>query len=68
MKTIYFRYGSTRGTISFNGGDASAPILLDGDSTGYQTADARHSLERAVQMVLERAFGGPVDLADVVLS
>lgn len=62
---VKFTYGSTKGVITWNGADASAPILLDGDSTGYQTADASHRLETAVELVLSKAFGEHVDAAAV---
>jgi hypothetical protein len=62
---IKFTYGSTSGVITWDGADASAPILLDGDSTGYQTADASHRLSNAVELVLSKAFGEHVDAGAV---
>jgi hypothetical protein len=62
---IKFTYGNTQGVITWNGAEASAPILLDGDSTGYQTADASHRLSTAVELVLSKAFGEHVDAAAV---
>jgi hypothetical protein len=60
-QNIKFTYGSTQGTLTWDGARAEAPILLDGDSTGFQTADANHRIESAFGLVLSMAFGEPVD-------
>lgn len=38
--------------MQWDGSNASAPIILDGIETGYQTADARHDTEQAVRLAL----------------
>ena len=48
---VRITYGSDRIVMSWDGSEASAPIWLDGQSTQYQTADARHRLDRAVRLV-----------------
>lgn len=65
---IKFTCGSTKGVITFDGSQASAPILLDGGSTGFQTADARHRTEEAVRLVLSKAFDEEIDMDDVTYS
>lgn len=62
---VKFTYGSTTGVITWDGSNAAAPILLDGDSTGLQTADARHNLSDAIELVLSKAFAEDVDMDDV---
>lgn len=41
---------------------ASSPIMMDGDSTPYQVADAKHRRKEAAIMLLAYAWsnGGPV--------
>lgn len=41
---------------------ANSPILMDGDSTPYQVADARHRRQEAAEMLLSWAWnqGGAV--------
>lgn len=63
---VLITVGSDTITMTWNGAEATAPILLDGVATGYQTADARHDLERAAHLAVERAFG-PVAWDEVVV-
>lgn len=44
--------GDVRATFSGDFAQASSPIMLDGDSTPYQVADARHRPEEAAEMLL----------------
>lgn len=53
---IEITYGETV-VMQWDGAQASAPILVDGDSTGYQTADARHRTEEAVRLVCAKMWG-----------
>lgn len=46
-------YGDTY-TVSGNFAEGSAPVLFDGEPTQYQTADFRHSPERAMRRQLEQ--------------
>lgn len=62
---INWTYGSSKGVITWNGEEASAPILLNGDSTGFLTADAGHSATNALKMVLRREFGLDMDLDQI---
>lgn len=51
------------------GGDFSAAasaITLDGEPTGYQVADFRHSLRDAAAQIIRDAFHGEVDEAEVL--
>lgn len=51
MAQIKITYGTESVVMSWDGAQASAPILADGDSTPYQTADARHRTALAVALV-----------------
>jgi hypothetical protein len=62
---IKFRYGATSGVITWDDAQASAPILLDGVETGFQTADASHNLNQAIELVLTKEFGDPVSHKEV---
>lgn len=48
-------------TMEWDGTQASAPIILDGIETGYQTADARHRTEEAVRLALREYCKGEGD-------
>jgi hypothetical protein len=48
MTKINITYGGETVTMTWDGANASAPILVDGETTPYQTADARHSTAKAV--------------------
>lgn len=50
-------YGSNRHIMGWDGTQASMPIFFDGSPTPFQTADARHSTDKAVRLVLEWAYG-----------
>ena len=65
MQNVKFTYGSTTGVIGWDATRSEAPILLDGDSTGFNTADAGHSFERALGLVLSQAFDTHIDGRDV---
>lgn len=53
--------GDTRLNFSANFAQASSPILMEGDSTPFQVADARHSAARAAEMLIGycHSEGGP---------
>lgn len=59
--SIRITYGDDVCTMTWDGVQASAPILLDGVSTGYQTADARHRVGEAVRLVAGRQWGTVYD-------
>lgn len=54
--------GNERATFSANFAEASSPILIDGRSTPFQVADARHRETRAAQILIDwcRSQGGPI--------
>ena len=58
--------GDVRGTIEADFAQASSPILLDGDSTPFHVADARHCYERAAKLVIDwcRSQGGEIIAED----
>jgi hypothetical protein len=45
--------GKQVATMTADFAQASSPILLDGESTPYQVADARHRTGKAAEMLLE---------------
>ena len=47
---IKITYGEETVTMVWDSAQASAPITVDGESTPYQTADARHSTAQAVRL------------------
>jgi hypothetical protein len=49
--------GSTTVVVEYDGSQASAPIVVDGVSTQYQTADARHHTDAAMRLAASVAFG-----------
>lgn len=51
-------------TFSGNFSQASSPLFLDGNSTPFQVADARHSSARAAQLLLDWCEGQGGDLLD----
>ena len=51
IETIRITYGSDTVIMTWDGTQASAPIRVDGTSTQYQTADARHRTADAVRLV-----------------
>lgn len=53
---IVIKFGSDTVTMSWDGAQASAPILVDGEPTGYQTADARHRTADAVRLAAGRVW------------
>jgi hypothetical protein len=48
--TVKIKYGSNTIVMSWDGAQASAPILVNGEPTQYQTADARHRTQLAVAL------------------
>lgn len=75
MTDIIITYGDDSITMSWDGAQASAPILVDGTETQYRTADARHRTCRAVLLVARQTWpdaewptmpsgGAAVDTAD----
>jgi hypothetical protein len=54
--TIKIKYGSETVTLSCNLADASAPLVVDGEGTQYQTADARHRADLAVALACSVAW------------
>lgn len=55
--TVRITYAGETVTMTWDGAQASAPILVDGDATGYQTADARHRTGAAVRLACSRVWG-----------
>ena len=55
--TIKITNGSDVYTMTANFADASSPIMLDGASTPFQVADARHSPANAVDLVMDWCDG-----------
>lgn len=53
---VKITYGGESITMSWDGSEASAPIKVDGESTPYQTADARHRADRAVRLAARLAW------------
>lgn len=53
VATVKIRYAGERVTLTWEPAQASAPIRVDGASTGYQTADARHGTRNAVQIACQ---------------
>jgi hypothetical protein len=58
MTNYTINYKGHELVIGFDGCEGTAPILHNGIKTGHCTADARHSLYRAVRIVLCKMFGG----------
>lgn len=56
MEKVKITYGSDTVMMEWDGSQASAPILLDGESTPYQTADARHRTDLAVALMCRYAW------------
>lgn len=54
--------GEQVATMTADFAQASSPLLLDGDSTPYQVADARHRKHEAAELLLGWAWsqGGPL--------
>lgn len=48
MDTIRITYGDETITLFCNLSEASAPLSVDGETTQWQTADARHNTDHAV--------------------
>ncbi len=46
--TVTISYGGENVTMTWDGADATAPILVDGSDTGRQTSSARHRRPLAV--------------------
>ena len=51
MERVRIKYGNDHVIMSWDPSQASAPILIDGDYTPFQTADARHRTDLAVALV-----------------
>lgn len=60
-ETVAIHYGSDTVEMTWDGAHASAPICIDGDSTQYQTADARHRTEAAVRLCCRLCWGPVYD-------
>lgn len=54
--------GEVVATMTADFAQASSPLLLDGSSTPFQVADARHRTMRAAEMLLQwtHSQGGPL--------
>ena len=53
MKTVTIRVGKGEPMfMTWDPTQSAAPIKLDGQETGFQTADAKHSTKQAVRLVL----------------
>ena len=44
--------GQTRATFTADFAQASSPLLLDGESTPFQVADARHKPSKAAELLI----------------
>lgn len=55
-ENVTIKFGSDTVTMSWDGAQASAPILVDGEHTGYQTANARHRTAEAVRLAAGRVW------------
>lgn len=64
VQQVRIEYGGETVTMSWDGAQASAPITVDGESTPYQTADARHSTAQAVRLVARYTWPECGDFAD----
>lgn len=58
---IRITYGDDVCTMTWSEAQASTPILLDGVSTGYQTADAHHRVGEAARLVAGKRWGTVYD-------
>ena len=54
---IRITYGSDMATMEWDGAQASAPIVVNGEPTQYQTADARHRTDSAVRLACAVLWG-----------
>lgn len=61
---VRITYGSDTTIMTWDGAQAAATIYVDGQATQYQTADARHYLDRAVQLACRFAWGLVYDTAE----
>jgi hypothetical protein len=50
MTNVRIKFGGETVTMSWNGGEASAPIQVDGEEIGHRSADARHRTALAVAL------------------
>lgn len=48
--------GEPVATMTADFAQASSPILMDGESTPFQVADARHRKNQAAEMLLQNAW------------
>ena len=58
MDTIKITYGGETVRLTCNLSEASAPLKVDGVTTQYQTADARHRTAFAVLLAASVAWPG----------
>lgn len=54
--TIRIEYGTDHVIMTWDGAQASAPIRVDGETTPYQTASARHRTDLAVALACRVAW------------
>lgn len=54
--------GKVRETFEFDGARAESPIYLDGESTPFQTADARHDAHKAAKLLIDWARAQNVEI------
>lgn len=57
MQTIEITHCGETIRMEWDGAQASASIRVDGKATQYQTADARHDLDKAVRLACEYTWG-----------
>ena len=57
MTRVLITVGSDVLTMDWSPAHAGAPILVDGEATPYQTADARHEVAQAVSLAVSYMFG-----------
>jgi hypothetical protein len=50
LTSVEITYGDETITMQWDASQASAPILVDGESTPYQTSSARHRTDLAVAL------------------
>ncbi len=57
--------GECVATMTADFAQASSPLLLDGDSTPFQVADAKHRKAEAAKMLLEYSWSNGAPLCEM---
>ncbi len=68
MTNVRIKVGSNTSIMSWDGANASAPISVDGQSTPFRTADARHRTPDAVRLICGYLFGPIYDTDEDALA